>query len=115
MEVESSKRLMAGGGAIAQSPEVNVAKTDMLALKPSRVQKESSRWTASTLIALLALAAIILHLVLRFVSHAPRIAWQAPLVLALLAGGLSLVGGTPAQPARQDGGPAELTDHSCDW
>lgn len=71
--------------------EVNVATTGMLAFKPSRVQKASSKGTASTLIALLALSAIVLHLVLRFVSHAPRIAWQAPLVLVLIAGGLPLV------------------------
>ncbi len=53
--------------------------------------KNHSAWTASTRIALLALAAILLHLVFRYLSHAPRIAWQAPLVLALLAGGLPLV------------------------
>jgi heavy metal translocating P-type ATPase len=63
----------------------------MLPLEPSGVHKESSTWTAPTLIALLALAAILLHLVLRYISNAPRTAWQAPLIVALIAGGLPLI------------------------
>lgn len=62
-----------------------------LASEVTRVHDKTSRWTASTLIALLALGAISLHLVLRYLFHASRILWQAPLVLALLAGGLPLL------------------------
>ena len=47
--------------------------------------------TWSALIAISALAAILLHLVLRYLSNAPQIAWQAPLFLALVVGGLPLV------------------------
>jgi heavy metal translocating P-type ATPase len=71
--------------------DVHVATVGRLAPAPTEAHEKPSKWTASTLIALLALAAILVHLVLRYVSHAPRIAWQAPLVLALLAGGLPLV------------------------
>lgn len=71
--------------------EVNVATAGMLPLEPSGVHKQSSTWTAPTLIALLALAAILLHLVLRYISNAPRTAWQAPLIVALIAGGLPLI------------------------
>jgi heavy metal translocating P-type ATPase len=71
--------------------EVNVATAGMLPLEPSGVHKQSSTWTEPTLIALLALAAILLHLVLRYISNAPRTAWQAPLIVALIAGGLPLI------------------------
>jgi len=50
-----------------------------------------SRWTTPTSIALLALACIVLHLILRYAFHVPQIMWQAPLVLTLLAGGLPLL------------------------
>lgn len=48
-------------------------------------------WTAPTLIAILAIASILLHLVLRYLFHASRTAWQAPLIVALIAGGLPLL------------------------
>jgi heavy metal translocating P-type ATPase len=62
-----------------------------MAVDPTQVHENRSTWTAPTLIAILALSAIALHLVLRYLSNAPQIAWQAPLVIALVAGGLPLV------------------------
>lgn len=53
--------------------------------------KKPSVLTQPMLITFSALAAILIHLVLRYVSDAPRIVWQGPLVIALLAGGLPLV------------------------
>lgn len=50
-----------------------------------------STWTAPTVIALLALASILSHLVFRYLLDVPRIAWQAPLILVLIAGGLPLL------------------------
>src|SRR5215467_2117307 len=62
-------------------------------LVPERAErpKKPFTWTAPTLIALLALTAILLHLVLRYLSNVSRIVWQAPLLAALIAGGLPLV------------------------
>ena len=48
-------------------------------------------WSGPTVIAILALVSIVLHLVLRYLSGAPRIAWKAPLIVALVGGGLPLV------------------------
>src|SRR5690242_1461966 len=48
-------------------------------------------WTSSTLIALLALAAVLLHLGLRYLSAAYGFASRVPLFVALIAGGLPLV------------------------
>ena len=50
-----------------------------------------STWTTPTLIALLAIACIFLHLLLRYAFHVSRTAWQAPLILTLLVGGIPLV------------------------
>lgn len=50
-----------------------------------------SAWTTPTLIALLAIACILLHLTLRYAFHLPRTAWQAPLLVTLLVGGLPLL------------------------
>src|SRR5207245_6047538 len=50
-----------------------------------------SAWTTPTLIALLAIACILLHLTLRYAFHVPRTAWQAPLFVTLLVGGLPLL------------------------
>src|SRR6516165_12681504 len=62
-----------------------------MAVDPTQVHENRFTWTAPTLIAILALSAIALHLVLRYLSNAPPIAWQAPLVIALVAGGFPLV------------------------
>jgi heavy metal translocating P-type ATPase len=50
-----------------------------------------SRLTEPNFIAGLAITGILLHLVLRFALHVSRIAWQAPLVVVLIAGGIPLV------------------------
>jgi heavy metal translocating P-type ATPase len=48
-------------------------------------------WNASTAIAFLSLASIVLHLALRYLVHASRTAWLAPLFVALAAGGAPLL------------------------
>lgn len=50
-----------------------------------------SRWTQPNFIAGLAIAAIAIHLILRFALHLSRLAWQAPLVVLLVAGGIPLI------------------------
>ena len=57
----------------------------------TRGRQKPWTWTAPTVIAPLALASVLCHLVLRFLVNAPRIVWQSPLVLALIAGGLPLL------------------------
>jgi heavy metal translocating P-type ATPase len=42
-------------------------------------------------IAFFTIAGILVHLILRFVLHSPRIAWQVPLILVLIAGGVPLL------------------------
>lgn len=69
----------------------DVAVTDGLAFRQAETHREISKWTSSSLIALLALAAITLHLGLRYLSDVPPILWQAPLILVLLVGGIPLV------------------------
>lgn len=63
----------------------------MPALEPTGAQKEPPKWTAPTLIALLALGAIPLHLVLRYLFHVSGTTGQAPLIITLTAGGLPLI------------------------
>jgi len=62
-----------------------------LAAKHAEGHKKPFPLTAPTLIALLALTAILLHLVLRYLSNVSRIVWETPLLVALIAGGLPLV------------------------
>ncbi len=50
-----------------------------------------SYWTASSMVALLAMVSIVAHLVLRYVVHARRAVWQAPLLVTVIGGGLPLV------------------------
>jgi heavy metal translocating P-type ATPase len=71
--------------------DLHSATAGRLAVQPTGVEKKPSTWTAPTLIAILALGAILLHLVLRYVVNVPRTAWQVPLIVALIAGGLPLV------------------------
>jgi len=53
--------------------------------------RKRSTWTMPTVIALLAVAGVLSHLVLRYWLDLPRIAWQAPLILVLIVGGLPLL------------------------
>lgn len=48
-------------------------------------------WTKPNNIALATIAAIVLHLVLRFLVHSPQIAWQIPLFVVLIIGGIPLL------------------------
>ena len=55
-------------------------------------ERQSRRiWTGPTLIAVLAIASILSHLLLRYLFHASRTAWLIPLFVALVAGGIPLV------------------------
>ncbi|HKW63728.1 MAG TPA: heavy metal translocating P-type ATPase [Candidatus Acidoferrum sp.] len=62
-----------------------------LALKQVPTPQKPSKWTSSSLIALLALAAILLHLGLRYFSDFSSAVRDAPLFLVLVAGGVPLV------------------------
>src|SRR5690242_17291449 len=48
-------------------------------------------WAKPNNIALATIAAIVLHLVLRFLAHSPQIAWQIPLFVVLITGGIPLL------------------------
>jgi heavy metal translocating P-type ATPase len=48
-------------------------------------------WTKPNNIALLTIAGTLLHLVLRYFFNSPRIAWQAPLIVVLIIGGVPLL------------------------
>src|SRR5262245_34641044 len=78
-------------GDLGLSMHVHATIASRLVLERAERHKKPSTWTAPTLIALLALAAILLHLVLRYLSNVSRIAWQAPLIVALIVGGLPLL------------------------
>src|SRR5215471_6105010 len=71
--------------------DVHVPIASRLASERDEGHKTPSTWPEPTSIALLAVASIVLHLLLRYLFHVPRIAWQAPLILTLLAGGLTLL------------------------
>lgn len=71
--------------------KIDLAAAANLGLRPAPVDQKASRWTASTLIALLTATAILLHLGLRYLAGVSPVFWQAPLILALVAGGLPLV------------------------
>ncbi len=53
--------------------------------------KKFSILVAPNSIAILAMAGILLHLVLRYIAHVPRIAWQSPLFVVLVFGGVPLI------------------------
>ncbi|HUJ41558.1 MAG TPA: heavy metal translocating P-type ATPase [Candidatus Acidoferrales bacterium] len=61
------------------------------ASRPAGISDFLSRWTAPNFIAMLAVAGIALHLVLRYLARLSQAAWQAPLIAVLLAGGIPLV------------------------
>jgi heavy metal translocating P-type ATPase len=71
--------------------EVDLSMAPNVPLERAEGVKKPSTWTAPTVIALFALAGILSHLVLRYLLHVTRIAWQAPLLLVLIAGGLPLL------------------------
>jgi len=48
-------------------------------------------WTKPKNIALLTITGILLHLFLRYLSNAPRIVWQMPLIVVLIIGGVPLL------------------------
>src|SRR6516225_8588724 len=80
---------MLGRRDAKMNPHVAVA--GGLQTQRTEVNKSPSAWTGPMLIAVLALVAIFLHLALRYGFRVPRIAWQAPLMIALMAGGLPLL------------------------
>lgn len=71
--------------------DVHVPGAASLPAELAEGHKKPSKWTAPTVIALLAVASVLSHLVLRYLLDVPRLAWQAPLILALIAGGLPLL------------------------
>jgi heavy metal translocating P-type ATPase len=77
----------------ANSVETDVSAVGAAGAKAQRAPQFNKRpiWTTPTLIATLAIASILLHLVLRYLFHASRTAWQAPLIVALIVGGVPLL------------------------
>jgi heavy metal translocating P-type ATPase len=86
MKTETISRPAGPLPAVATGPQPTPARCP-----PPRVERPFE-WSVLPL-ALLALAGIALHLLLRFVFHAPRQALLAPLYLVLLAGGVPLLFG----------------------
>jgi heavy metal translocating P-type ATPase len=58
---------------------------------PASTREVRSLWTGPNLIAALTTAGIAAHLLLRYLVHASRAAWQAPLIVVLIFGGIPLV------------------------
>jgi heavy metal translocating P-type ATPase len=69
----------------------DVALADRLSLNELSTNQKTSKWTSSTLIALVALAAILLHLGLRYLSGLPQSTSETPLYAVLITGGLPLI------------------------
>ncbi len=63
------------------------------ALGATAIKKRTilSVWTDSSTIAIVAAAGIFVHLILRYVLGASKVAWQAPLIVVLVAGGVPLL------------------------
>ena len=53
--------------------------------------KRFSVMVAPNSLAVLAIAGILLHLILRYVAHVPKTAWQSPLIAVLVLGGVPLI------------------------
>jgi heavy metal translocating P-type ATPase len=53
--------------------------------------EKRSIWSLSTFIASVAIVSIPLHLILRYLFNVPKLAWQAPLIITLVAGGAPLL------------------------
>jgi len=64
------------------------ARTGAVDFKPV---KKFSAMVAPNAIAVLAMGGILLHLVLRYIAHVPSIAWQSPLFVVLILGGVPLI------------------------
>jgi len=58
---------------------------------PTALSGKPPAWTAPKFVAALATGGVLLHLILRYLAGAPAVAWQAPLVVVLLAGGVPVV------------------------
>jgi cation transport ATPase len=63
------------------------------AMQTLQVEEPSAftAWTRPTNIAFFTIAGILLHLFLRYLLHSPRIAWQVPLIVVLIIGGVPLL------------------------
>jgi heavy metal translocating P-type ATPase len=58
----------------------------------SKLDSQARRvWSGPTIIAVLAFASIVLHLLLRYAFQTPRTVWLSPLVFTLVVGGLPLL------------------------
>lgn len=74
----------------AKTPESNVHAID-ISTTERKARKSSRKWSGPTAIAALAIACVALHLILQFLIHASGAVQEAPLVLALIVGGVPLV------------------------
>src|SRR6202166_2191040 len=71
----------------------HVSFADEQAMETAPSQKSSSMavWTKPNTIAFFTIAGILLHLLLRYLLHASRFVWLAPLVAVLVVGGVTLL------------------------
>ena len=58
---------------------------------PMKIPRVPAMLTRPNNIALATIAAILLHLVLRYLLNSPQIAWQVPLIVVLIVGGIPLL------------------------
>lgn len=65
-------------------------------------------WTKPTNIALATIAGIFLHLVLRYLLNSPQIAWQVPLIVVSIIGGIPLLVPLTQKLFARDFGPDHL-------
>jgi len=70
---------------------VSFAEEQAMENAPSRKSRLLEVWTKPNTIALFTIAGIVLHLLLRYLLHASRFVWLAPLVAVLVVGGVPLL------------------------
>jgi hypothetical protein len=70
----------------ADSPTLHI-----LGAAPIQKRNILAVWTDSSTIAIFTTAGIFLHLILRYFLNAPKVVWQAPLIVVLLLGGVPLL------------------------
>ena len=75
----------------AGAPAASATQEVALAAKHKTVRAWSARWFGPAAISILAVAGILAHLMLRYVSGSSETAYQAPVVAVLILGGLPLV------------------------
>src|ERR1700692_3679777 len=76
---------------LSRMEHVSFADEQAMETAPSQKSSSMAVWTKPNTIALFTIAGILLHLLLRYLLHASRFVWLAPLVVVLVAGGVPLL------------------------